>query len=59
MKSGMRDDAEGKLTQAKGHIKEAAGKATGDPELRDEGKADRAVGKVQEKVGQIKKVFEQ
>lgn len=57
MKSGARDEVEGKLTQAKGHIKEALGKANNDPATADEGTADRVAGKVQEKVGQVKRVF--
>jgi uncharacterized protein YjbJ (UPF0337 family) len=40
-----------KLDQIKGHMKEAAGDATDDPELKSEGKVDRASGKVKEKVG--------
>jgi uncharacterized protein YjbJ (UPF0337 family) len=58
MKSSTRDKAEGTANQAKGHIKEQAGKAVGNPNLRDEGRADQAAGKVQKKAGDIKKVFD-
>jgi uncharacterized protein YjbJ (UPF0337 family) len=40
----------------KGKIKEVAGKITGDPDLETEGKDENLDGKVQEKVGEIKKV---
>lgn len=48
------DRIEGSGKQAKGSIKEAAGKLTGDTKLQGEGKADRAEGKVQNAVGGIK-----
>jgi len=44
--------------QAKGHAKEAAGDLTGDQDLENEGKADRAGGEVKEKVGQAKEKVE-
>jgi len=40
-------------------VKEKAGKATGNPDLRDRGTIEKTGGKVQRKVGDIKKVFEQ
>jgi uncharacterized protein YjbJ (UPF0337 family) len=36
---------------AKGRVKEAAGSLTGDDSLKNEGKVDRATGKVKEGVG--------
>ena len=42
---------EGSLEQAKGAIKEGAGKLFGDKKLEDEGKADKAAGKAQNAVG--------
>ncbi len=57
MKSGTRDKAEGKLHQAKGRIKEAVGVIAGDRDLEVEGKKENAVGKVQEKCGQVKTVM--
>jgi uncharacterized protein YjbJ (UPF0337 family) len=58
MKSGTRDEAEGKLHQVKGKIKEIAGKASMNPDLEGEGKEENLDGKVQEKIGKIKKVLE-
>ena len=40
----------GKSDEVKGRIKEAAGALTGNDRLRDEGKADQAVGKVKQVV---------
>ena len=40
----------GKLDDAKGRAKEAAGDLTNDDSLKNEGKVDRAVGKVKDKV---------
>ena len=51
------DRVEGHGKELKGKIKEGAGKAVGNPDLRDEGRADQAEGKVQRKVGEVKKVF--
>ena len=56
MKSSTKDNAEGKMHQMKGKIKEVAGKITGDRDLETEGKDENLDGKVQEKVGEIKKV---
>jgi uncharacterized protein YjbJ (UPF0337 family) len=39
---------------AKGRVKEAAGDLTGDDDLKDEGKADRAAGKVKDVAGSAK-----
>ena len=58
MKSSTRDKAVGTAKAVRGKIKESAGRAVGNPRLRDEGTAERAEGKVQKKVGDIKKVFE-
>jgi len=56
MKSSTRDEAEGKLHQVKGKIKEIAGKVSMNPDLEAEGQDDILVGKAQEKIGQVKKV---
>jgi uncharacterized protein YjbJ (UPF0337 family) len=58
MKSSTRDKAEGTANQLKGQAKEQVGKAVGNPNLRDEGRADQAAGKVQKKAGDVKKVFD-
>jgi len=56
MKSGTRDEAEGKWHKVKGKIKEVAGKLSDDPELEAEGTNEKIAGNVQEKIGQVKKV---
>ena len=48
------DRVGGVVNQAKGAVKEAAGKVTGDTKLEAEGKADKAAGKVQNTVGGVK-----
>ena len=55
MKSGNRDKAEGALHKVKGKTKEVAGKLTDNPKLRAEGTAEKIAGKVQGKVGEVKK----
>ncbi len=49
-----KDRIEGSAKQAKGAVKEAAGKMTGDTKLRSEGAADKAEGKLQNAVGGAK-----
>jgi uncharacterized protein YjbJ (UPF0337 family) len=48
------DRMKGSLKEAKGNIKEAAGKAMGNEKLKREGQADRVEGKIQNAVGGIK-----
>jgi len=57
MKSGMKDMAEGKFHEAKGALKEMAGKITDNPKLEVNGKLEKIAGKVQEKIGDVKKVL--
>ena len=45
--------------QAKGAVKEAAGKVTGDTKLKGEGAAEKAAGKVQNAVGGAKDAVRQ
>ena len=45
--------SDGSMDKAKGHTKEAVGDLTGDDELKDEGKVDRASGTVKDKVGGV------
>jgi uncharacterized protein YjbJ (UPF0337 family) len=49
-----KDRIEGSLEQAKGKMKEVAGKATGDAKLESEGKAQQVAGKIQNAVGGAK-----
>jgi uncharacterized protein YjbJ (UPF0337 family) len=41
----------GSIEEVKGAAKEAIGKAVGDAKLQNDGKADKAVGKIQNAVG--------
>ncbi len=49
-----KDRIEGIGNQAKGNVKDAAGKVLGDAKLQSEGKADIVKGKVQNAVGGAK-----
>ena len=57
MKPSTKDNAEGKMHQVKGKIKETVGKAVGNDDLEAEGKDENLGGKVQEKIGQVEKVL--
>ena len=57
MKSSTQDKTEGTAKDIKGKVKETAGRAVGNPNLQDQGTADRVEGKVQKKSGDVKKVF--
>jgi uncharacterized protein YjbJ (UPF0337 family) len=59
MKSSTKDQINGKFNEVKGNLKQKAGQATNNPDLAVEGQNEKAAGKVQQKVGQIKKVFNQ
>jgi uncharacterized protein YjbJ (UPF0337 family) len=59
MKSSTKDKIKGTLEEAKGGAKEKAGKATGDPDMQDRGTIEKTGGKIQRKVGDVKKVFGQ
>ena len=59
MKSSTKDKIKGGFREAKGKVKEKAGETTGNPNLRDRGTAEKAGGKVQRKIGDLKTVFEQ
>ena len=55
MKSGLRDQIEGKAKETNGVAKQKIARATGDPEKAAEGAVDEARGKLQKKTGQIKR----
>jgi len=57
MKTSTTDKIEGTVKEVKGKIKEQAGKMTGNPDLQDRGTAENLAGKVQKKVGDVKKVL--
>ena len=47
----------GKIHEVKGSIKEKVGELTNDPDLEAEGIGEKIGGKVQKKIGQVKKVL--
>ena len=59
MNESTKDKIEGTLHEAKGKVKEETGKAIGNPDLQDRGTGEKIAGKVQKKVGDVKKVFGQ
>ena len=57
MKSSTQDQTEGMFHKVKGTVKEVAGELSDNPKLEAEGTAEKIAGKVQEKIGQAKKVL--
>ncbi|HEY5522587.1 MAG TPA: CsbD family protein [Desulfuromonadaceae bacterium] len=57
MKSSTKDQTEGMFHKLKGTAKEIAGNISDNPKLEGEGAGEKIAGKVQEKLGQIKKVL--
>ncbi len=57
MKSSSKDQLEGAMHEVKGTAKEIAGKLTDNPALAVDGSDEKIAGKVQGKIGEIKKVF--
>ena len=57
MDSSTHDKAHGTAKEAVGKVKEKTGKAIGNQDLEDRGTAERVGGKVERKVGDVKKVF--
>jgi uncharacterized protein YjbJ (UPF0337 family) len=57
MKSSTQDKAEAMFHKVKGNVKEVAGKISDNPKLETEGTIEKITGRVQEKVGQVKKVW--
>jgi uncharacterized protein YjbJ (UPF0337 family) len=55
MKSSIKDRTEGKYHIVKGKIKEIAGDLSNNDQLEAEGAGEKLAGKVQEKIGQVKK----
>ncbi len=51
------DKAQGTAKEAVGKVKEETGKAIGNQDLEDRGTAEKVGGKVERKVGDVKKVF--
>ena len=57
MKSSTKDQVQGTFHQLEGKVKELAGKQSDNPKLEAQGIGERIAGKVQEKIGQVKKVL--
>ena len=49
-----KDQVKGRVEEAKGSIKETAGKVVGNPDLQDRGTLDKAAGKAQAGYGDAK-----
>ena len=57
MKSSTRDQAEGTAKTIAGRVKESTGTMLGNPRLQAGGKAGQIKGRIQKKIGEIKKVL--
>ncbi len=57
MDSSAKDKLQGGLHETKGKIKEETGKMTGNRDLEARGAGEKTAGKVEKKVGDVKKVF--
>jgi uncharacterized protein YjbJ (UPF0337 family) len=57
MKPSTENEIAGKVHEVKGRIKEKVGQLTNDPDLEAEGIGEKIGGKVQKKIGQVKKVL--
>ena len=58
MSTSTKDEIKGTFHEVKGEIKKKVGQITNNADLEAECKAEHQAGKVEKKVGQIKKVFE-
>jgi len=58
MKASTKGQTAGKFHEVKGKVKEMAGHLTNNPDLEADGIAEKLAGKVQDKIGQVEKVFE-
>ena len=57
MNSSSKDKVKGTTKEAIGKVKEETGKAIGNPDLQNRGSAEKFAGKIERKVGDVKKVF--
>ena len=57
MKSSTEDRVKGTLREAKGAVKEKVGQVLNSPDLETEGKSEKLVGQVQQKVAKVKTLF--
>lgn len=58
MNSSSEDKAKGTAKEAIGAVKQTAGEVVGNERLQGEGAAEKTEGKIQQKVGDVKKVFD-
>ena len=58
MKQSTKDEVKGDLREAKGAVKERAGRATNVPNVAAEGHAERLAGRAQAKAGEIEAAME-
>ena len=58
MKPSTKDQIKGELHEIKGTVKEKVGQIANNPNLAADGQSENFAGKIQKKVGRIKKVFE-
>jgi uncharacterized protein YjbJ (UPF0337 family) len=56
MKDSIKDQVAGKFHEARGAVKEKAGKIINDPNLKAEGTVEKVAGKIQKKIGEVEKV---
>jgi uncharacterized protein YjbJ (UPF0337 family) len=59
MDDSTKDKVEGTLHDVKGTVKEKVGHLTNNPALEEEGTDQKVTGKIQKKVGDVEKVFEE
>jgi uncharacterized protein YjbJ (UPF0337 family) len=59
MKDSSKDRIQGAAHEAKGKIKEKMGRMTNNPQKEAEGQDEKIGGKIQKKIGQVEKVFEE
>ena len=59
MNSSTKDHMKGTFHQLEGKFKELAGKFSDNPKFAAQGVGEKIAGKVQEKIGQLKKVIGQ
>jgi uncharacterized protein YjbJ (UPF0337 family) len=57
MRPSTENEIVGKVHEVKGKIREKVGQLTNDPDLEAEGIGEKIGGKVQKKIGQVKKVL--
>jgi uncharacterized protein YjbJ (UPF0337 family) len=57
VKPSTKNEIAGKVHEVKGTIKEKVGQLTNDPDLEAEGNGEKIGGRVQKKIGQVKKAL--